>query len=129
MEQTASLWDCGEFIAGAYKLEVVHAPGAPLHALLGKIFSLLSFGDVTKVALWINFLSAASTAFAVLFCFWTTTFLLVNIWGLEGDDLSTSDKLKCLVQVVLLLHYLAHSSIHYGFQPLKVRYMPSRCSL
>ena len=39
MEQTASLWDCGEFIAGAYKLEVVHAPGAPLHALLGKIFS------------------------------------------------------------------------------------------
>ena len=25
MEQTASLWDCGEFIAGAYKLEVVHA--------------------------------------------------------------------------------------------------------
>ncbi|MEC7268051.1 MAG: DUF2723 domain-containing protein, partial [Bacteroidota bacterium] len=94
MEQTASLWDCGEFIAGAYKLEVVHAPGAPLHALLGKIFSLLSFGDVTKVALWVNFLSAASTAFAVLFCFWTTTFFARQYLGLAGDDLSTSDKLK-----------------------------------
>ena len=94
MEQTASLWDCGEFIAGAYKLEVVHAPGAPLHAILGKIFSLLSFGDVTKVALWVNFLSAASTAFAVLFCFWTTTFFARQYLGLEGSDLSTSDKLK-----------------------------------
>ncbi|HCE86070.1 MAG TPA: hypothetical protein DEO99_07925, partial [Bacteroidetes bacterium] len=94
MEQTASLWDCGEFIAGAYKLEVVHAPGAPLHALLGKIFSLLSFGDVTKVALWVNFLSAVSTAFAVLFCFWTTTFFARQYLGLAGDDLSTSDKLK-----------------------------------
>ena len=94
MERTASLWDCGEFIAGAYKLEVVHAPGAPLHAILGKIFSLLSFGDVTKVAMWINFLSAVSTAFAVLFCFWTTTFFARHYLGLKGNDTSALDKLK-----------------------------------
>ena len=29
-EPTTSLWDCGEFISAAYKLEVVHPPGAPL---------------------------------------------------------------------------------------------------
>ncbi|MEL6721482.1 MAG: DUF2723 domain-containing protein, partial [Bacteroidota bacterium] len=29
-ERTGSLWDCGEFITGAYKLQVVHPPGAPL---------------------------------------------------------------------------------------------------
>ena len=29
IEKTASLWDCGEFISGAYKLEVMHEPGAP----------------------------------------------------------------------------------------------------
>ena len=30
MEPTASLWDCAEFIATSYKLEVGHPPGAPL---------------------------------------------------------------------------------------------------
>ena len=30
IEDTASLWDCGEYITAAYKLEVGHPPGAPL---------------------------------------------------------------------------------------------------
>ena len=34
VERTGSLWDCGEFIAGAYKLEVVHPPGAALFLLI-----------------------------------------------------------------------------------------------
>ena len=29
LEDTASLWDCGEYITAAYKLEVGHPPGAP----------------------------------------------------------------------------------------------------
>ena len=29
MEPSASLWDCSEFIATSYKLEVGHPPGAP----------------------------------------------------------------------------------------------------
>ena len=30
MEPVSSLWDCSEFIATSYKLEVGHPPGAPL---------------------------------------------------------------------------------------------------
>ncbi|MGB1247802.1 MAG: protein O-mannosyl-transferase family [Chitinophagales bacterium] len=73
MEKTGSFWDCGEFIAGAYKLQVVHPPGAPVFILIGRVFSLFAFNDVTKIGLMVNFLSAISTAFVALFCFWSTT--------------------------------------------------------
>jgi hypothetical protein len=76
MEKTGSLWDCGEFLSCTYKLQVAHPPGAPFFMLVGKIFSLLSFGDISKVAMSINFLSATSTAFCSLFFFWSATIIL-----------------------------------------------------
>ena len=39
MEQTTSLWDCGEYITTANKLEVGHPPGAPFFMMLGRLFS------------------------------------------------------------------------------------------
>ena len=39
-EPTGSLWDCGEFISAAYKLEVVHPPGAPLFLMIGRLFAV-----------------------------------------------------------------------------------------
>ncbi|WP_035758002.1 glycosyltransferase family 117 protein [Hugenholtzia roseola] len=75
VEDTASFWDCGEFIAVSYKLMVPHPPGAPFFLLVGRIFSFLAFGDVTKVAFWINMLSALSSAFTILFLFWSISFL------------------------------------------------------
>ncbi len=88
-EETASYWDCGEFIAVAYKLEVSHPPGAPLFMLLGRLFSFLALGDVTKVAYWINFLSVLSSAFTILFLFWSITLFGRKIMGIKKDaDLS-----------------------------------------
>ncbi|MDD2287695.1 MAG: DUF2723 domain-containing protein, partial [Bacteroidales bacterium] len=74
-EPTASWWDCGEYIATAYKLQVGHPPGAPTFQLLGRIFSLFAGGDVTKVAYMVNALSAICSAFTILFLFWTITML------------------------------------------------------
>ena len=73
IEPTASWWDCGEYIATAYKLQVGHPPGAPFFQLIGRIFSLFAFGDVSNVALMINIMSALSSSFTILFLFWSIT--------------------------------------------------------
>jgi hypothetical protein len=73
IEDTVSLWDCGEYITAAYKLEVGHPPGAPLFMLFGRLFSF--FADTADVALWINRMSALSSSFSIVFMFWTITML------------------------------------------------------
>lgn len=75
LEPTTSLWDCGEFIASAYKLQVGHPPGAPFFMLLARFFSLFAGNNVEKVAMMINGMSALASAFTILFLFWTITHL------------------------------------------------------
>lgn len=74
IEPTASFWDCGEFIASAYKLEVGHPPGAPFFMLTGKFFTLFA-SDVMQVAAMVNAMSALLSAATILFLFWTITHL------------------------------------------------------
>ena len=73
IEQTVSFWDCGEYIATAYKLEVGHPPGAPLFQLFGRIFTLFAAQGTSEVAVAINILSAFCSSFSILFLFWTIT--------------------------------------------------------
>ncbi|MBL7795267.1 MAG: DUF2723 domain-containing protein [Saprospiraceae bacterium] len=77
-EPTGSLWDCGEFIAGAYKLQVVHPPGAPIFLLVGRLFAWVGDAvsdDPATIAYAVNLLSALSTAFGAMFICWSTTIL------------------------------------------------------
>jgi len=83
VEPTASYWDCGEFIAVSYKLEVPHPPGAPLFLLIGRLFSFFALGDVEQVAYWINIISVLASGFSILFLFWTLTLLGRKIFSLE----------------------------------------------
>jgi hypothetical protein len=69
MEETASLWDCAEFIACTYKLQIPHPPGAPLFMLIGKVFSFLAMGDRSMVAYWINMSSVVFSALTVMLTF------------------------------------------------------------
>ncbi|NOX46443.1 MAG: DUF2723 domain-containing protein [Chlorobi bacterium] len=84
-EPTASFWDCGEYIATAYKLQVGHPPGAPLFQMLGRFFSLFAFGDTSKVALMVNYMSALSSGFTILFLFWTLTMLAKKLVLKNGE--------------------------------------------
>ncbi|MCB0575441.1 MAG: DUF2723 domain-containing protein, partial [Saprospiraceae bacterium] len=88
-EPTGSLWDCGEFISGAYKLQVVHPPGAPVFLLVGRLFtwaaSLVS-DNPSNIAYSVNLLSALCTAAAAMFVCWSTTILARLSWlGREGE--------------------------------------------
>ncbi len=78
-ERTGSLWDCGEFVLGAYKMQVVHPPGAPLFLLIGRIFAILGGGlsaeglsNPANVAFAVNASSAICSAFAAAFVAWMT---------------------------------------------------------
>lgn len=73
VERSSSWWDNGEFIASAYKLEVVHQPGAPLFLMLQNVFSNLAMGDVSKIAYWMNIGSAICSGLTIVFLFWTIT--------------------------------------------------------
>ncbi len=82
------MWDCGEFILGAYKLQVVHPPGAPLFLLIGRVFAgigdLLS-SDPADIAFAVNLLSGLCTAFAAFFIARVTMLLgKLSIVGMEG---------------------------------------------
>ena len=85
IEPTASFWDCGEFITTAYKLEIGHPPGAPLFMLLGRVFS--AFVPVAVVPVAINVLSALSSAFTILFLFWTITHFGLKLAEKDGEKL------------------------------------------
>lgn len=101
MEPTTSFWDCGEFIASSYKLQVGHPPGAPLYLMIGRVFSLMAGGDVTKVAYWINMVSVVSSALTIAFLFWTITILARKI-AAKTAGTSDGDKLPLGTRVAVL---------------------------
>jgi len=78
-EPTASFWDCGEYIATAFKLQVGHPPGAPLFQMIGRFFSIFAFGHPERVAFMVNAMSALSSGFTILFLFWSITHLARKI--------------------------------------------------
>ncbi len=89
IEPTASLWDCGEFIASAFKLEVGHPPGNPVFMVIARFFTLFAGGDVSKVAAMVNIMSALASAFTILFLFWTITHLARKILIKTDEDHTT----------------------------------------
>lgn len=91
VERVGSLWDCGEFILGAYKLQVVHPPGAPLYVLIGRIFTwfaeILS-DNPSDIAFAVNLMSGLCTALAAMMICWITIMLTKLAW--KGRDTETT---------------------------------------
>lgn len=79
LEPTASLWDCSEFIASAFKLQVSHTPGTPLSILIARLFTMFSFNDVTRVAWTINMMSGLFSALTVWIVYYTLHILIARL--------------------------------------------------
>src|SRR4030065_1304007 len=90
LEPTASLWDCGEFIASAYKLEIGHPPGGQVFMILARVFTLFAGGNVSNVAAMVNAMSALASAFTILFLFWTITHLARKILIKDEKEITSS---------------------------------------
>lgn len=87
MEPTTSLWDCAEFTATSYKLEVGHPPGAPLFMMITRLFTMLAPSS-EYVGVMANLMSSLCSAFCILFLFWTITHLARRIYEKQGKELS-----------------------------------------
>ncbi|MGC9330593.1 MAG: glycosyltransferase family 117 protein [Bacteroidales bacterium] len=78
IEPTTSFWDCGEFIASGYKLEIGHPPGAPTFMLMTRLASMFASAP-TNVAKMVNTMSALASAFTIMFLFWTIAYFAKRI--------------------------------------------------
>lgn len=88
IEPTASFWDCGEFIASSYKLEVGHPPGNPVFQLIARFFTM--FADNMHAAVAVNAMSALCSAFTIFFLYLTIVFLAKRLVTVGQDGTYTA---------------------------------------
>ncbi len=95
-ERTGSLWDVGEFILGAYKLEVVHPPGAPLFMLIGRLFTWVAdlfSSNPADIAFAVNFMSGICTAIGAMLIARITMLLSKMAMIKDGEETSADQNL------------------------------------
>ncbi len=89
VEPTGSFWDAGEYITTSAKLQVAHPPGAPLLQMIGAFFSMFAL-EASQIARMVNYVSSFSSAFTILFMFWTITNLCRKL--ISGEANFTNNK-------------------------------------
>ncbi|MFI3299293.1 MAG: DUF2723 domain-containing protein [Rikenellaceae bacterium] len=100
VESAASLWDCPEFIATSYKLEVGHPPGTPLFFLINRIGAMFA-GSPENVGYAINMLSALESALCIAFLFWTIANLARKIYRKRAEELTQPQVLTTMVAATI----------------------------
>ena len=90
IEPTASFWDCGEFIASSYKLEVGHPPGNPVFQLFARFFTM--FFDSQHAAMAVNGMNAICSALTIFFLYLTTVFFAKRVIKPSEDGFYSTAK-------------------------------------
>ena len=124
VEPTMSFWDCGEYISTSAKLQVGHPPGAPLFQILGAFFAMFATSKET-IALMVNMLSVFSSAFTILFMFWSSTIILKKLIA-RFTEVDTSKSIVILgSSLVGALAYTFSDSFWYNAVEAEVYAMAS----
>lgn len=114
-EARGSLWDTGEFIASAQKLQLPHPPGAPFFVLLGRFFIILFGDDGMTAASAVNFMSALASAATILFLFWSITHFARKMFVGAGEALNNHQLFTTMAAgVVGALAYTFSDSFWYS---------------
>ncbi|MEH6537112.1 MAG: DUF2723 domain-containing protein [Psychroserpens sp.] len=90
IEPTVSFWDAGEYILTSSKLQVGHPPGAPLFQMLGAFFSMFAL-EPAQIGAMLNMMSAVSSAFTILFMFWTISLLMLKVTAISNPRKENSE--------------------------------------
>jgi hypothetical protein len=129
MEQSVSFWDCGEFISASFKLQVVHPPGAPFFLLIERILSMLSGGDLSKVAYFTNLGTSLCSSATILFLFWTITMLARKVYAKNENELTLTEKIIVLGSgLVGALAYTFSDTFWFSAVETEVYAMSSLCT-
>lgn len=129
LDQSVSFWDCGEFIATAFRMEVVHQPGAPLVSMIQRLFSAFALGDHTKVAYFMNIASALASAATILFLFWSITALAKKTIVKANEEINTSQIISIIGSgLVGALAYAFSDSFWFSAVEAEVYAMSSLCT-
>jgi len=94
IEPSASFWDCGEFIASSYKLEVGHPPGNPMFQLIARVFTM--FGDNMHAAILVNAMSALCSALTIFLLYLTIVWFVKRLIDVKGDEIPVSSAVAVL---------------------------------
>ena len=98
IEPTASFWDCGEFIASSYKLEVGHPPGNPTFNLIARFFTMFTGAEHAAAA--VNAMSALCSALTVFFLYLTIVHFGRRLLERRGRELTAGNVIALLASGV-----------------------------
>src|SRR5690606_37008572 len=113
----------------AYKLQIVHQPGAPLFLMLQNVFSNLAFGDTARIAFWMNVGSAISSGLTIVFLCWTITALARKVVWKAGTELSQSGLIQIMgAGIVGALAYTFTDTFWFSAVESEVYAMSSLCT-
>src|SRR5690606_13236382 len=119
----------GEFIAAAYKMQVVHQPGAPLFLMLQNLFSNLAMGNKDLISYCMNIGSAVSSGFKILFLFWTITALAKKVIVAKDVEVTQAQLIQIMgAGLVGALAYTFSDTFWFSAVESEVYAMASLCT-